>query len=163
LNLKHFCLDVDGVMTDGGFLYSEKGKVLKKFGAEDADALEIISRYLSVRFVSADRRGFEISRARVSKDLGFPLDLVPTAMRLDWLECLGPLDTVIYMGDSFRDWKILSSVGLSIAPANAHEWAKTVVDFVTPSPGGSGAVAEACMYLAGRLGLSPPEFQGPTG
>ena len=29
---KEFILDVDGVMTTGNFIYSEKGKVMKIFG-----------------------------------------------------------------------------------------------------------------------------------
>ena len=41
--LKHFILDVDGVMTDGTFAYTVDGKVTKMFGPHDADGLELIS------------------------------------------------------------------------------------------------------------------------
>ena len=36
---KYFILDVDGVFTDGKFLYTKDGKVMKIFGPEDNDAL----------------------------------------------------------------------------------------------------------------------------
>jgi 3-deoxy-D-manno-octulosonate 8-phosphate phosphatase (KDO 8-P phosphatase) len=39
---KIFIIDVDGVMTDGKFYYSDKGKVMKVFGADDNDALSLL-------------------------------------------------------------------------------------------------------------------------
>lgn len=33
-------LDVDGVFTDGTFMYSSKGKVKKAFGAHDSESLQ---------------------------------------------------------------------------------------------------------------------------
>ena len=43
---KVFILDVDGVLTDGGFYYSSEGKVLKKFGPDDNDALKLLEPYI---------------------------------------------------------------------------------------------------------------------
>lgn len=161
VDVEVFGIDVDGVMTDGSFFYSAKGKILKRFGPEDGDALHLISPFVSIRFVTADSRGFEISQARITTDLGFPLDLVPPQQRLDWLSGLASIERVAYMGDSFLDWPILANVGLSVAPANASGWAKSVATFVTSSAGGSGAVAEACIYLAKRMGVDVLEFREP--
>ena len=36
--------DVDGVLTDGGMYYSEKGEILKKFNAKDGMGVEILLR-----------------------------------------------------------------------------------------------------------------------
>ena len=60
--LENFVLDVDGVLTSGSFIYSEKGKVFKVFGPHDAYALKMISKKIKVHFISADHRGFEISK-----------------------------------------------------------------------------------------------------
>jgi 3-deoxy-D-manno-octulosonate 8-phosphate phosphatase (KDO 8-P phosphatase) len=158
LDLTVFCLDVDGVMTDGTFLYSVQGKSHKRFGPEDGDALNILQRYVEIRFVTADHRGLGISRARIERDLGFALELVPSAERLTWLTQRYPLDRVAYMGDSFLDTKILRQVAVAISPANASPHAQSVSDFVTDSGGGAGAVAEACFYIAGRMEVEPPEF-----
>ena len=38
--VKTFVVDVDGVLTDGGFYYDEAGKRYKRFGPDDADALK---------------------------------------------------------------------------------------------------------------------------
>ena len=38
-NPENFILDLDGVLTDGKFYYSQDGKFLKAFGADDHDCL----------------------------------------------------------------------------------------------------------------------------
>ena len=153
-----FCLDVDGVMTDGTFLYSKHGKELKRFGPDDSEALRLISRHLEVFFVSADYRGMKISRRRLQKDLGFSVDLVPAADRVEWLASRNDLQTLAYMGDSFTDAQVLREVRIGIAPANASPKAKAHADIVTEASGGRGAVAEACFILASQLGLGISEF-----
>jgi len=39
--LKHFVLDVDGILTDGRYYYAPEGKAMKIFGADDHDALRL--------------------------------------------------------------------------------------------------------------------------
>lgn len=56
-----FVFDVDGVMTDGKFYYTEKGKVMKKFGPDDNDALSLLDPFMEIRFISGDKRGFSIT------------------------------------------------------------------------------------------------------
>ena len=57
-----FLLDVDGVMTTGQFIYSQRGKLYKVFGAHDSDGLKLIKRDMLIKFISADKRGFSISK-----------------------------------------------------------------------------------------------------
>ena len=63
---KNLVIDVDGVMTDGKFYYTEKGKIMKKFGPDDNDALKIIEDYINVQFVTGDKKGYKISKKRIS-------------------------------------------------------------------------------------------------
>ena len=83
--MKAFILDVDGVMTTGQFLYDSNGKAFKIFGPDDSDGLKILSEHINIHFVSADKRGFEISKKRIVDDLGYDLDLVSSAERVDWI------------------------------------------------------------------------------
>ena len=53
-------------MTTGQFFYDENGKRYKVFGPDDADALKILKRFMNIVFVSADKRGFKISKKRIS-------------------------------------------------------------------------------------------------
>lgn len=144
---KVFILDVDGVMTTGHFFYSAKGKVMKIFGADDNDGLSLIQPYLDVRFVTGDRKGFAISEKRITRDMGFKLDLVSTIKRIDWIADQYPLNTVVYMGDGIFDHYVMREVAYSIAPANADKVAKEHADYVTEREGGDRAVAEACLHL----------------
>ena len=63
---KNFILDVDGVFTDGSFYYSEEGKLLKKFGDADNDALSFLKDKLHIEMITGDKRGFPISKKLVA-------------------------------------------------------------------------------------------------
>ena len=145
--IKHLVLDVDGVLTDGTFWYSTEGKVLKRFGPDDSDAIHLIKPFLEVVAVSGDKRGFGITKKRVEEDMKLPLFQVSTFERVSWMKEKWDLDEVAYMGDSFQDAMVFHKVGYAIAPANASPLIKAHADFVTQTKGGEGAVAEACFHL----------------
>ena len=146
-----FILDVDGVMTTGHFLYSSQGKMMKAFGPDDNDALSILSGFLEIRFVTGDRKGFEISQARIERDMGFKLDLVSTINRTEWINDRYNLERVIYMGDGIFDHFVMKKVAYSIAPANADRIAKEHANFVTERGGGDRAVAEAALHVMDKF------------
>lgn len=148
---KVFVLDVDGVMTTGQFLYSDEGKVMKIFGADDNDALSILEPFIEIRFVTGDKKGFPISKKRIVDDMGFNLDLVSTVRRIDWIAERYSLKNVIYMGDGIFDHYVMTKVAYGIAPANAHMNAKNSASFVTDRSGGDRAVAEACLHILERF------------
>lgn len=144
---KTFLLDVDGVLTTGHFLYSIEGKVYKIFGPDDHDALLLLKPFVEIRFISGDRKGFDITRKRIVEDMKFPLDLVSTVKRLDWINHnLDPQGT-IYMGDGIFDSFVFSGVGYSICPANGFHLARERANYVTRADGGDRAVAEACLHI----------------
>jgi 3-deoxy-D-manno-octulosonate 8-phosphate phosphatase (KDO 8-P phosphatase) len=145
--LKIMILDVDGVMTTGQFLYSAEGKVMKVFGADDNDALSMLQSHLEIRFVTGDKKGFEISKKRIVDDMGYRLDIVSTVRRLEWIRERYTSDQVVYMGDGIFDHYVMREVGYSIAPANADKLAKAQADYVTERTGGDRAVAEACLHI----------------
>ena len=140
-------LDVDGVLTSGHFYYTVEGKVMKVFGADDNDALSLLVPHLAVRFITGDRKGFAISKKRIVDDMKFPLDLVSTVNRVEWIAERYALESVIYMGDGIFDHYVMKSVGYSIAPSNADRLAKEAASYVTERPGGDRAVAEASLHI----------------
>jgi len=144
---KHFIIDVDGVLTDGKFYYSEDGKIIKAFGVDDHDALKYISNFLSIHTISADSSGFSITKKRIVDHMKFPLDLVPVENREKWIQDRFNLDECIYMGDGLFDPAIFNVVMYSMTPNNALSATKRKANFVTKSNGGDRAVAEACMHL----------------
>lgn len=144
-------LDVDGVLTTGQFLYSVRGKEFKVFGPDDNDGLSLLKDRLEVRFVTGDKKGLEISRKRIVEDMGYPLDLVSTVRRIEWIAERYPLEAVIYMGDGIFDHYVMRKVGYAIAPGNADPLAKAAAHHVTRRHGGDRAVAEACLHILERF------------
>jgi 3-deoxy-D-manno-octulosonate 8-phosphate phosphatase (KDO 8-P phosphatase) len=144
---KHFILDVDGVMTTGHFLYTQEGKHMKIFGPDDNDALSLLSAMLNIQFVTGDKKGFAISKRRIVDDMHYPLELVSTIKRIDWIREKFDPSQVIYMGDGIFDHYVMREVAYSIAPSNADKLAKENADFITTRGGGDRAVAEACLHI----------------
>lgn len=143
---KYLILDVDGVFTDGKFYYTVEGKVMKKFGDADADALSLIKDKMYIHAITGDKRGFEITKKRIT-DMKIPIDLVSTFERADWIrERFNPNET-IYMGDGIFDPLVFKAVAYSIAPANAFFHTKKEAHFVTNARGSEGAVAEAVLHI----------------
>lgn len=141
-----FILDVDGVLTDGGFYYSEDGKVLKKFGPDDNDALKLLEPFIEIRFISGDKRGFKISKKRID-DMHYNLDLVSTNKRVEWIKERYNLKKVIYMGDGIFDNIVMKEVGYAIATSDSDKNAQDAADYITQRTGGKRAVAEACFHI----------------
>lgn len=144
---KVFIIDVDGVMTTGQLLYTENGKTMKVFGPDDHDGLSLLKNFLEIRFVTGDKTGFKISKKRIVNDMKFPLDLVSTIKRIEWISKQYPLNEVIYMGDGIFDHYVFKKILYSISTANADTLAKKTANYVTKRNGGERAVAEACLHI----------------
>ena len=145
--MKNLVLDVDGVFTTGQFLYTAEGKFAKVFGPHDNDGVKLISQFIHVCAISADKRGFAITKKRIVDDMGLPLEMVSEPERMDWFHKNFDLEETIYMGDGMYDAKVFEYVAYSIAPANAFYIAREKANFVTSSKSGEGAVAEACLHV----------------
>lgn len=160
MNPKVFVLDVDGVLTDGGFYYSSEGKIIKKFGADDNDALSLLRPYMEIVFVTGDKRGFEISNKRVA-DMHFTLNLVSTIKRIDWIKEQYDPKQVIYMGDGIFDHYVMREVGYSITTADGDLHAKKYAGYITKREGGKRAVAEACLHILEKFFIPYDETKLP--
>jgi 3-deoxy-D-manno-octulosonate 8-phosphate phosphatase (KDO 8-P phosphatase) len=142
-----FILDLDGVLSDGKFYYSDKGKIMKVFSVDDHDALDYLGRFLKIQVISADSKGIKISKRRIENDMGLSLELVPAQNRVEWLSSRFDLTKAIYMGDGIFDFLVFKEVMYSISPSSALFNTKKNADFVTKSKSGERAVAEACIKI----------------
>lgn len=144
---KYLIFDVDGVMTTGQFLYSRYGKEFKVFGPHDNDGIKLLSTKINILFITADKRGYRISKKRIVDDMKQKLYLVGEDERFDYILNRFGLDNTIYVGDGLHDVKILKNCLYGIVPNNARTEAKRVADFITPSDSGEGAVLDACLKI----------------
>ena len=77
---KIFLLDVDGVMTNGQFIYDSKGKKFKVFGPDDHDGLSLLKKYIKIEFVTGDKNGFTRT-LNIRAQSGGPLAPIPFALQ----------------------------------------------------------------------------------
>jgi 3-deoxy-D-manno-octulosonate 8-phosphate phosphatase (KDO 8-P phosphatase) len=143
---RHFILDVDGVMTTGKFIYTQDGKVAKEFGPHDADGLKLIRNMINIQFISADKRGYEITKKRIVEDMGYPLTYVTEEERYEFVKSFG-FESTVFMGDGIYDAPVLKACALGICPNNARIEAVAASNFVTRTKSAEGAVLDACLYI----------------
>lgn len=171
--IRLLCLDVDGVLTDGGISIDDAGHETKRFHVRDGAALRMWSRLGLEIAVITGRNGMAL-RHRLrelgvrhviagSKDKGSAFESL--------LADLGMRATEAAMiGDDLPDLPILRRCGLPIAVADASAEVLASARLVTTRPGGNGAVREAIERMlkdAGRweeaVRTFDPEFGAPAG
>lgn len=148
-----FLTDCDGCLTDGGMYYSENGDEMKKFSAYDGMGFQllrnngIITGIITGEDVQLNRRRAE--KLKLDYLIEGCKDKVQAVRRI--CEERGvDASHVAYMGDDINDLELLKEVGISFAPANAHERIIDLVTYVTSREGGQGAVREAIEELLRR-------------
>ncbi len=143
---EYFILDVDGVITDGQMIYDKNGKKFKTFGPDDTDALKILKQFIKIYFISGDKKGFNISKKRVT-DMGFKISFVPALKRDEWIDKKFGLKNCIYMGDGIFDHLVMRNVMYSITLNNSLEHVLSSADYVTKRSPGNRAVAETVIHI----------------
>ena len=145
--IKHVIFDVDGVFTNGQFIYDQSGKRFKIFGPHDSDGIKfLLEANIFVEAISADKRGLNITQKRMT-DIGIPLTLVSESDREHFVRGRGGLGHLCFMGDGHFDAQIFDIVSYAIAPSNAVPIALKKADYVTQASGGNGAVYEASLHI----------------
>jgi 3-deoxy-D-manno-octulosonate 8-phosphate phosphatase (KDO 8-P phosphatase) len=143
--IKLIVFDVDGVLTDGKILLHPDGSESKQFDIKDGTGIVWAQRFgLTVGFLSARASTATTQRAA---QLGITLVHQGVSSKLDaYQQMIDGLmledDQVAYMGDDVLDLPVLSSVGLSAAPADAVEEVRGRVHWVSSLNGGHGAARE---------------------
>ena len=154
-NVKLLVLDVDGTLTDGTLLYSDSGVQTKAFHV--ADGLGIVMAQaagLRVAVISGrTSRAVEMRLAEL-KITEFIQNCGDKAAALTQMAARYKLsrEEVAYVGDDINDLPAFGVAGVRIAVANASEILKAAADWVTPRPGGSGAVRDAVEEILRRQG-----------
>ena len=148
--------DVDGVLTDGGLLFSQEGETLKRFNTLDGHGLKLLQRAGITPVVITGRDSLPLRRRLdalgiVHAHFGTE-DKAPAAeqslqaLGLDWRQAAA-------MGDDWPDLPLLRRAAFACAPPNAHAEVRAQAQYITRQAGGFGAVRELCdllMVASGR-------------
>jgi 3-deoxy-D-manno-octulosonate 8-phosphate phosphatase (KDO 8-P phosphatase) len=153
--IRCFCLDVDGVLTDGRLYVHDDGRAGRMFHTHDGFAIRWFQRLGGVVALLTGKRSPAVA-ARAA-ELGIQhvvqgsedklADLRGLLARLD----LRP-EQVAAIGDDLPDLPVLRHCGYPIAVANAVAEVKAAARLVTQRGGGHGAVREAMEHVLRETG-----------
>jgi 3-deoxy-D-manno-octulosonate 8-phosphate phosphatase (KDO 8-P phosphatase) len=155
--------DVDGVLTDGGLLFTENGETIKRFCTLDGHGLKMLQKAGITPAVITGRDSAPL-RTRL-KALGITHvrygteDKAPAAqdilneLGLDWSQAA-------HMGDDWPDMAVMHRAAFACAPSNAHIEVKAISHYVTEREGGNGAAREFCDLLLVASGRYTDLLQG---
>lgn len=157
--IKLLITDIDGVMTDGGIIYDDRGLEFKKFDVKDGLIVKHLRKSgILVGAITGRESQVVINRCEELKldfhyhgikDKGKKLRELIETLELD-------IETVGYIGDDLIDLPILSQVGFAISPADAVVYVKPFAHYVTQSKGGDGVFREVGDLILHAKGLLFP-------
>ena len=148
--VKVLFLDVDGVLTDGTITYDTYGREVKRFSVKDGYGIvRAINTGIDVVVVSGrfssqvEKRCRELGIKEVYQGISDKLSFADRYLKERSLT----FQEAAAMGDDLPDLPLLRKVKVSGAPSDAVPQVKVLVDFVSRSSGGRGAVREFIDFL----------------
>jgi 3-deoxy-D-manno-octulosonate 8-phosphate phosphatase (KDO 8-P phosphatase) len=163
LRIELLLLDVDGVLTDGGITYSDRGDELKTFHVRDGSGLKMwLAQGKRVGILSG-RKSPVVERRAAELGLNFVVQGASDKQAaLARILCEQSLTAgqVCYVGDDVPDVPLLRECGIGIAVADACAEALEQADYITSTRGGRGAVREAIEWLLRAQGRWDMAVQG---
>jgi 3-deoxy-D-manno-octulosonate 8-phosphate phosphatase (KDO 8-P phosphatase) len=143
-------MDVDGVLTDGRMILSERGDELKAFHTHDGIGLALAKR-AGLRTAMVTGESSPIAKVRGGK-LGVDSVVLGARRKREAVEALRAefdvaADAVAFIGDDLLDIPAMQVAGLAVTVADAPAPVKAVAHVVTRARGGHGAVRELIELL----------------
>jgi 3-deoxy-D-manno-octulosonate 8-phosphate phosphatase (KDO 8-P phosphatase) len=142
--------DIDGVWTDGGMYYDQTGNEWKKFNTSDsAGVLFLRLLKIPVAIITGEETNIVLKRAEKLK-----VDYLFQGVK-DKLSCAQllaekldiELGDIAFIGDDINDIKLLDAVGFSGAPANAPDYIKSRVNYISKLHGGAGVFRDFVEHI----------------
>lgn len=144
-NIKLLVTDVDGVLTDCGMYYTEKGDEFKKFHTRDGMGIKLFREAgIPIAIITGENTEIVKNRAIKLGIIDVYQDCTKKLLALESLRRKYKLDysEIAYVGDDILDIPVLSLVGLSVCPSDAIPAVKEMCTFVTKCAGGQGVIRE---------------------
>ncbi len=164
--IKLVLTDNDGVLTDTGVYYSERGEEFKRFSIRDGMGVERLRKLAGIEtaIITGEQSGSVKKRA---EKLHLPFLYLGIKDKRAHLEhilketCL-QVENLAYIGDDMNDWDLLHTIGasgLTASPNDALPAIRAIVHYVCKARGGYGAFrdfAERLLYLRGEKSAMRP-------
>jgi 3-deoxy-D-manno-octulosonate 8-phosphate phosphatase (KDO 8-P phosphatase) len=155
-DIRLLVLDVDGVLTDGGIIYTDSGEEIKTFHVRDGNGIRMVLQAgIEVALITGRRSGAVAHRAKnlnifhIFQGVHDKLEVLRT---LQERLAVAPAEIAV-VGDDLVDLPIMLPAGLAVAVADAPREVQERAHLVTTAPGGKGAVREVCEIILKSKGL----------
>ena len=143
-------LDVDGVLTDGGLHFDNRGEEYKTFNSLDGHGIRMaLESGIEVAVITGresaivSHRMGDLGVKRLYQGCRDKRAAFDDLLQQTGLEAA----QAAYVGDDLPDLPLLRRVGLAVAVQNAHDFVKQHCHWVTTRPGGQGAVREVTDFI----------------
>lgn len=144
--IKIVITDNDGVLTDTGVYFSEKGEAFKRYSIRDGMGVERLRKYAGIEtiIITGEESGSVKSRASKLKIKEYYLgvkkkvDILPQIMKKKSLKA----ENIAFIGDDSNDVELMKSIGFKATPADGMNFIKDIADYVCENKGGHGAFRE---------------------
>jgi len=143
--IKLVAFDVDGVLTNGEIIYTDRGEEIKIFNAKDGHGIAMLAKkgfvtaIITARSSSiVDKRAKDLYITHVYQGQKNKFIAIQDLMGIYGVE----LSEIAYVGDDMPDICVLEKVGLACCPADAVNEVKQICHFISSQQGGKGAMRE---------------------
>ena len=137
--------DIDGVLTDGGRFFSEKGETIKRFHVQDGMGVNILLRNKIPTLILTKEKskivekwGKTMNVSHIIQGSKIKENELPKICKKFHVTS----DQIAYIGDDVNDINLLKLVGFSATPSNGNYFVKRNVDYICKLSGGEGAFRE---------------------
>ena len=149
-NIKLVLTDVDGVLTDGGRYYSDKGEILKKFHVKDGMGVNILLRN-NIKTIILTKEKSKIVR-KWAKDMNISQVYDGIIRKESVLTEICKkynvtLKNLAFIGDDVNDIEVLKKIGFSAVPNDAVTQAKQIANYICKANGGKGCFRELIDFI----------------
>lgn len=143
---KLFVTDIDGVWTDGGMYYTERGDEFKKFNVRDGAGVALLNM-LEIPWAIITGENSQAVVRRGEK-LKCPYVNIAVKNKVRVLEAITNelgcrMSEVVYIGDEINDFPLLETDVFFICPSDAAQVIKDRADLVLDVAGGHGVFRKA--------------------
>jgi len=156
--VKLIIIGVDGVLTDAGMYFNDRGDMLRKFNRRDGMGIQILKNYeiksaiissLNIPIVKNWAEFFGVDQLRLgSHDKFHEVEKLQIRFGLE-------LEEIAYISDDIDEFDILEKVGFGVTVSDGMKINKNKSAYVTKRKGGEGAVREVIeLIIASKEQLS---------
>lgn len=149
--IKLVLTDNDGVLTDTGVYFSNKGEEFKRFSIRDGMGVERLRKYAGVEtiIVTGEESGSVKARAEKLKMNEYYLgvkkkeEVFSEIMKKHSLT----MNEIAFIGDDSNDFDIMKLAGFKATPADGMSFIKEIADYICENKGGNGAFREVAELI----------------